>query len=96
MRKLKKLVVLLVFTVPFGALAQTSWKGTTSTSWSTAANWTAGIPTSALDAIIGANVMVYINHYLSPVMLVRVLNARTIACVKVSAKSLELGGDTNT
>lgn len=35
------------------APAQTSWKGTTSTSWSTAANWTAGVPTSSTDAIIG-------------------------------------------
>ncbi|HVI47043.1 MAG TPA: hypothetical protein VM802_19355 [Chitinophaga sp.] len=34
-------------------LAQTSWKGTVSTAWSTAANWTAGIPTSSVDAIIG-------------------------------------------
>src|SRR5688500_670400 len=37
--------------------AQTSWKGTTSTSWTTASNWTAGVPTSATDVIIGdANV----------------------------------------
>jgi len=33
--------------------AQTSWKGTSSTNWKTAANWTAGIPTSTVDAIIG-------------------------------------------
>lgn len=33
--------------------AQTSWKGTTSTNWSTAGNWTAGVPTSTVDAIIG-------------------------------------------
>lgn len=33
--------------------AQTSWKGTTSTSWSNSANWTAGIPNSGVDAIIG-------------------------------------------
>lgn len=33
--------------------AQSSWKGTTSTSWSTASNWTAGVPTSTVDAIIG-------------------------------------------
>ncbi|MCX6895771.1 MAG: hypothetical protein NTZ16_09805, partial [Verrucomicrobia bacterium] len=33
--------------------AQTSWKGTSSTSWSTAANWTAGVPTASADAIIG-------------------------------------------
>ncbi|MEI7732972.1 MAG: hypothetical protein WCO56_25595 [Verrucomicrobiota bacterium] len=33
--------------------AQTSWKGTSSTAWATAANWTAGVPTASLDAIIG-------------------------------------------
>lgn len=33
--------------------AQTSWKGTTSTDWSVAANWTAGVPGSSVDAIIG-------------------------------------------
>jgi fibronectin-binding autotransporter adhesin len=35
------------------AQAQTSWKGVSSTSWSTASNWTAGVPTSTVDAIIG-------------------------------------------
>ena len=35
------------------AQAQTSWKGTSSTSWATAANWTAGVPTASLDAIVG-------------------------------------------
>jgi len=34
-------------------MAQTSWKGTVSTSWKNAGNWTAGIPTSTTDAIIG-------------------------------------------
>lgn len=33
--------------------AQTSWKGTVSTNWNTASNWTAGVPTSTVDAIIG-------------------------------------------
>lgn len=33
--------------------AQTSWKGTTSTNWSTPSNWTAGTPNSTVDAIIG-------------------------------------------
>lgn len=35
------------------ANAQTSWKGTGSTSWSAATNWTAGVPTASVDAIIG-------------------------------------------
>ena len=62
MRKLKKLVVLLMFTVPFGAFAQTSWKGTSSTSWNNAANWTAGVPTSALDAIVGDAIFTWQNQ----------------------------------
>jgi hypothetical protein len=33
--------------------AQTSWKGTVSTAWNTAANWTAGVPTASVDAVIG-------------------------------------------
>lgn len=33
--------------------AQTSWRGTTSTSWSNAANWTNGVPTATVDAILG-------------------------------------------
>jgi len=33
--------------------AQTSWKGTTSTTWGTPSNWTSGVPTSTVDAIIG-------------------------------------------
>jgi hypothetical protein len=35
------------------ANAQTSWKGTTSSSWATSANWTAGVPTASMDAVIG-------------------------------------------
>ncbi|MFZ4619625.1 MAG: hypothetical protein ACOYNS_03640 [Bacteroidota bacterium] len=31
----------------------TSWKGTTSTSWATASNWTNGIPSATVDVIIG-------------------------------------------
>lgn len=45
------LIILLV-----GAVARaqtTSWKGTVSTSWSTAANWTNGVPTATVDAVIG-------------------------------------------
>src|SRR3954447_9791344 len=34
-----------------GAKAQDAWKAT-SNSWFTAANWTAGVPTSAVDAVI--------------------------------------------
>src|SRR6266511_4103198 len=48
------LVVLFLFLVPPCVFAQTtSWKGTVSTDWNTAANWTAGVPTASTDAIIG-------------------------------------------
>jgi hypothetical protein len=36
-----------------GASAQTYWKGTTSTSWSTASNWSNGVPTASVAAILG-------------------------------------------
>ncbi|OQP64526.1 hypothetical protein [Niastella populi] len=32
---------------------QTSWKGTVSSSWNTAANWTSGVPSSGVNVIIG-------------------------------------------
>ncbi|MDW8308718.1 MAG: hypothetical protein RMK20_05020, partial [Verrucomicrobiales bacterium] len=35
------------------ALGQTAWKGTVNTAWTNAANWTAGVPTAAMDAILG-------------------------------------------
>jgi len=35
--------------------AQTSWTGTSSTDWATATNWTNGVPTANIDAIIGDN-----------------------------------------
>jgi len=54
MRKFTSLTSFALFLVQFAAHAQTtSWRGTTSTDWSGAANWTAGVPTSAVDAIIG-------------------------------------------
>ncbi|SEW43646.1 hypothetical protein SAMN05428988_5598 [Chitinophaga sp. YR573] len=45
------LSVLLLF--PLYTMGQTSWKGTSSTSWNNASNWTAGVPTSTVDAVIG-------------------------------------------
>src|SRR5438552_931311 len=38
---------------PLAARAQTSWNGSVSTDWSIAANWTAGVPSSTVAAIIG-------------------------------------------
>lgn len=38
----------------WGALNQTSWIGSISTDWSTAGNWDNGVPTAAVEAVIGA------------------------------------------
>ncbi|MFM2082156.1 MAG: hypothetical protein RL380_847, partial [Verrucomicrobiota bacterium] len=48
-----KLTVFLLILGATTALAQTSWKGTTSTNWYDAANWTAGVPATNTDVIIG-------------------------------------------
>ena len=53
MGQLKKLWVVALTLTATAAFAQTSWKGTTSTAWGTAANWTAGVPTATTDALIG-------------------------------------------
>lgn len=45
-------MIWLVLIAP-AVMAQTSWKGTSSTSWTSAANWTAGVPTASVDVIIG-------------------------------------------
>ena len=52
------LCLIIFFTLGFAITNQidaqsTSWKGTGSTSWSTASNWTNGVPTATLNAIIG-------------------------------------------
>lgn len=49
------LVIFLATAVAGNVNAQTttSWKGTSSTSWSTASNWTNGVPNSTTDVIIG-------------------------------------------
>lgn len=46
-------IICFLIIIPGLSFSQTSWKGTTSTSWTTASNWTAGVPTSTVDAIIG-------------------------------------------
>src|SRR5258706_3345757 len=57
--KIRRLAQLFLLTICLIALslhaliAQTSWKGTTSTSWSIASNWTNVVPTANVDAIIG-------------------------------------------
>ncbi|HWY38227.1 MAG TPA: hypothetical protein VNY73_06685, partial [Bacteroidia bacterium] len=51
MKKIYLLIITLLLIENINA--QTSWKGTTSTNWSTASNWTAGVPVATVDAIIG-------------------------------------------
>ncbi len=46
------LVFSLIF-VAFAGQAQTSWRGTVSTAWANAGNWTNGVPTATVDAIVG-------------------------------------------
>ncbi len=45
--------IFIVLILLNGLSAQTSWIGTTSTNWSTASNWSSGVPNSTTDAIIG-------------------------------------------
>jgi hypothetical protein len=44
--------VVLVYGSPNLPTTATTWTGAVSTNWNTAANWTAGVPTAALDAFI--------------------------------------------
>jgi fibronectin-binding autotransporter adhesin len=46
------LAFMLLFSIRTFAQS-TSWKGTTSTSWNNSANWTNGIPSATLNAILG-------------------------------------------
>lgn len=48
-----RLLLMMLLLFPMAVLAQTSWKGTISSSWSNSANWTAGVPNANVDAIIG-------------------------------------------
>jgi hypothetical protein len=48
------ITILFFFAISTAVSAQlTSWKGGVSQSWSLAANWTNGVPTSATDAVVG-------------------------------------------
>ncbi len=55
MRFIFKYLIVLIFGLNSLHLSAqtTSWRGVTSTNWTTASNWTSGVPTSAVDAIIG-------------------------------------------
>src|ERR1041384_3725862 len=69
---------LVLTLMPLAARAQTSWKGTTSTDWSDSANWTAGVPSSIVDAILGDA------SFTGP-------NQPSLTSVKSSCKSLTIG-----
>lgn len=43
----------LLLSLPLTAWCQTSWTGTVSTAWGTAGNWTNGVPTATVNAVIG-------------------------------------------
>lgn len=45
--------LILLSILPVTVWGQTRWRGTVSTSWRNSANWTNGIPTASVDAIIG-------------------------------------------
>src|SRR3989442_1211091 len=47
-------LILSLAGLPSISPAQSSWNGSTSTDWNTAANWSAGVP-SGVDAIIATN-----------------------------------------
>ncbi len=48
-----KVVLALLCFLPLSLFAQSSWTGAVSTDWHLAGNWTAGVPTATVDAIIG-------------------------------------------
>jgi fibronectin-binding autotransporter adhesin len=50
-----RVTFLILLILSFATLvdAQTSWKGITNTDWQTTSNWTNGVPTAGVDAIIG-------------------------------------------
>lgn len=48
------LLVFCLLAIFFNVNAQTtSWRGTTSSAWGLAANWTAGVPSATVDAVLG-------------------------------------------
>ncbi|SFW76532.1 T9SS type A sorting domain-containing protein [Chitinophaga sancti] len=47
------IILSLLLLTPLLSLGQTSWRGTVSTAWSNASNWTAGVPNATTNAIIG-------------------------------------------
>src|SRR5438093_874973 len=52
-RRITASLTFAIVFVPWMALAQTSWKGTANSDWSNPGNWTAGVPSATVDAIIG-------------------------------------------
>jgi hypothetical protein len=83
--------ILLVFVLSCflksNVLAQSTWKGSASNSWTLAGNWTGGVPTAASTVIINADP---VNHF--PILPGNV----TIATLTMTGGSLNLGGATLT
>jgi hypothetical protein len=46
-------LMIILLSLPVTVWCQTSWTGTVSTAWRDAGNWTAGVPTATVDAVIG-------------------------------------------
>ena len=91
-----RLFLLTFFLLAPLAQAQTSWKGTASTSWNNAANWTAGVPTSTLDAIIGDGNFTCSNQpTVNAASVCKSLNLGTgsIACTLTVTRKLTVSGD---
>lgn len=53
MRIHRKILLSALLLLPLFTMGQTSWTGASSTSWNNAGNWTAGVPTATVDAVIG-------------------------------------------
>ena len=53
MKLIRDIALFVILMSAWAARAQTSWTGALNTDWNRAGNWTAGVPTATLDAIIG-------------------------------------------
>lgn len=73
---------LAVFNLSNANAQTTSWKGVTSTAWNVATNWTNGVPTSAVQAILGDGNFTGVNQ--------------PMVNVTASCKSLTIGGSVTT
>lgn len=86
-------LLILLSALPVSLWGQTSWKGTVSTAWNNSGNWTAGVPTSTVDAIIGdASFTGSFQPTISSIASCLALTIQTGASVTVSAATLQIYG----